>query len=240
MMDTLSAAIIVACAGFLQGVTGFGAGLVSMGLLSLMWPISHATAVMSPVGLALTLSLLARQRRAVNRAEVSRLLLGLPIGIIVGVLSLEHLSDPPLKLALGLALLFAVLNAVWGREARLPSWIAPIAGALAGFTGASLSSPGPPVLIYATLSGWSKDSFRANLAALFFTSNLLAFTGLSLRGMINTETLKVSVFLIPCVALASLLGASLGDKLPQALFKRMVLVLLGSLSARFLWGVFGA
>ena len=121
-MDELTVAVsAVFFASCLQGMIGFGAGLVSMSLITLMWPISFATAVMNPLGFALNVSLVWQNRRSVSLERVSPLLIGVPIGIYVGLQALHHLDEAHLQLILGVALLIAVAHTQWG-GARPGAW----------------------------------------------------------------------------------------------------------------------
>lgn len=223
-------------ASCLQGIIGFGAGMLSMSLLTLFWPVAYSTAVLNPLGLVVSSSLVWRQRRDISLTEIKPLISGLPFGVFIGLMALTHLSDRYLKLMLGVTLFIAVLNALWRgtRSTALPMVYAWLAGFFSGICGVSVSSAGPPTLIYATIAGWDKTLFRANLSAFFLSASTLACLGLASKGLLTTETLKVTAYFIPIGLIGSKLGFHLGQRVPQTLFTRFTLALLTILALRFI------
>lgn len=226
-------------AAALQGIIGFGSGLISMGMLSMLMPVSMATAVLCPLGCLISGSLTLQHRAHLQLKSISPLLWGIPLGIILGLLTLESLSETLLKGLLGIALLASVINRLVGSTTipQLHPSVGVLMGTLAGITGTAFSASGPPVLIFANLSGWSRDHFRANLSFVFWFCGILAIIGLSLRGVITLETLYLSATLCPGVLFGSFLGARLGNLIPQRLFQQLALLLLTLLALRFLYGV---
>jgi uncharacterized protein len=237
-MDSLLLAIGVTCfAACLQGVAGFGAGLISMGVLASVWSVPKATAIMLPLGVLLNVSLIIQRRQTVELSSLKWVFIGLPLGVFFGVHLLEVVAEKTLKLLLGLALCASVVNTVINdrKHRGYSSLLAFIAGTFAGMSGSAFSASGPPILIYANLQGWDRDLYRAQLSALFMTSSLLALIGLSIGGQVDVSTLSISLTLTPGVLLGSFIGTHLGSSLPQSIFRYLVLGLLIALSARFLF-----
>ena len=238
MQDIGLAMMITMMASATQGVAGFGGGLISMSLLSMLWPVPFATAVLCPLGIMRNLTVMWRLKDHLKPKLILPILIGLPFGVALGIMSLELLSEVILKAVLGVALLATVLNAVLGRSLREPPRaLGPLVGILSGATGAALSSPGPPAIIYATLCGWPRDTFRAQLSIIFGAASAMSLIGFALRGVLTFETLTASAYLLPGLIFSSALGVKLGGRLPQTRFRRLVLCLLTALAARFLWNV---
>jgi len=229
MMDHLfTAGLVALSASFIQSVVGFGAGLISMALLSMIWPVHFATLVMAPLGLLMTSTLTWRLRAQVKLRALIPLLAGLPFGVALGILGYERLPVGYLRGGLGALLicsaLYHGLSHRWGRAA--PRGLGPALGVLSGVTGVSLNSPGPPAIIYATLMGWSPRDFRANLSLFFLLSGCCAVLTLSLRGHLRLESLKVSASLAPALLLGVWLGSAVAEHIPTDLFRRLTLLLL--------------
>ena len=106
----LLALTVTFTASCLQGLAGFGAGLISMGALASTWSIPFATAVMLPLGVILNLSLMIQRRHTVELTSIRWIFIGLPFGVILGVFLLESVSDGFLKQLLGLALGISAVN----------------------------------------------------------------------------------------------------------------------------------
>ena len=232
----LLAMAVTFIASCLQGIAGFGAGLISMGVLASIWSVPFATAVMLPLGVILNLSLMIQRRQKIELTSLRWVLIGLPFGVMIGVYLLESVSESLLKQFLGLALGISAINKMIPNHKQRQYGTTPalITGLCAGISGATLSASGPPILIYANLLGWNRDQYRAQLSALFLTCSSLALIALSMRGQVNLTSLSVSLSLTPTVLIGSMIGGQLGSKLPQRLFSLFVLCLLIALSLRFI------
>ena len=241
-MDELTIAVsAVFFASCLQGMIGFGAGLVSMSLITLIWPIAFATAVMNPLGFALNMSLAWQNRRNVFLKRVSPLLIGVPIGIYVGLQALHHLDEAHLQLILGTALLIAVAHTQWGGSSTrsIGSFVVGCVGVLSGLCGVSVSSAGPPVLVYASFAGWDQSQYRANLSVFFGVTSLLSCVGLTWSGLITTDSLSMTVVLIPVALLGSVAGYRLSALISKVLFTRLTLALLLIMALRLILTALG-
>ena len=239
-LELLTAAAIAGFAGFVQGVTGFGSGLVAAAALSQMWAVSAVTVALSPPSILLTGALLLRLREDVEPRPLRPLLLALPLGVTLGILSLNHLPAAALKGLLALALLAAIASGLLGLRPRgaLPAAAGWGAGLLAGAMGAAFNTSGPPILIYATLAGWEPRRFRANLSLLFCASATLSLIGHAARGALSAESLLVSLCLAPGLVLGAQAGARVGERLPRGVFMGAVRLLLAVIAVRLAWEFF--
>lgn len=217
-------ALIVGFAATVQGVTGFGSGLVAMSLLPILWDISFAVGVVSPFGVVLTILLAFKLRHHIQLAETIPLLVTMPFGVGIGLWILEHWPNLWMKAGLGVLLIIYVLLA--GQFSKRTWSPHPSVGALAGFLGGicggAFSASGPPVLIYAAAVGWSKNTFRANLQVFFMATSILGFAGLVKMGVIGTHTLPLTAACLPGVILGGLGGNRLASMLPQETFRGIV------------------
>lgn len=217
--------IIVSFAATVQGVTGFGSGLVSMALLPLIWSIPQAVGVLSPMGVILTIMLTYKLRSHIQFQEIKYLLLPMPFGILGGMWVLEHWPNSWMKAFLGTILIIYVLSAAklgqvsWAKH-PLP---ATSAGLLGGICGAAFSAAGPPILIYASLVGWERDQFRANIQVFFMSTAILGCLGLINLGLINAQTLPTTAVCLPGILVGGLIGNHLASRLPQEKFRKIVM-----------------
>ncbi|MBM4290801.1 MAG: hypothetical protein FJ138_04660 [Deltaproteobacteria bacterium] len=239
--ELLAAAAIAAGAGAVQGVTGFGSGLIAAAALSQLWAVPYVTVVLSPPSALLTLALLASLRADAQPRALRPLLLTLPLGVALGLLTLGLLPAAALKGLLAVALLGAVAGDLLGLRPRgaLPAAAGGVAGLLAGAMGAAFNTSGPPILIYASLAGWAPRQFRANLSLLFCVTAALSLAGHAARGALSADTLLVSLCLTPGLVLGALLGGRVADRLPRAAFLGVVRGLLVVIAGRLCWELFG-
>lgn len=225
MSENLFPIIVTALAALVQGCLGFGGGLISMAILSLLWEVKDATAAMAPVGLIMVSLLCIKLRHSMTPRELIPLFVAIPVGVFGGVYALGSLPSPLLKSLLGLTLIIFVLHSsrkTASRPQKDNRRFAAAAGALSGFTGAALNAAGPPVLIYASITGWQKDKFRANLQLIFLVIAVLAVSGLAMGGFFSTASLTLSLKLLPGVLGGALVGTWISRLIPQETFKKAV------------------
>jgi uncharacterized protein len=245
LITSLIASSVVFSAAFVQGVTGFGAGLISMSLLTLLWSVHHTTLTMVPIGFLMNLLFVWRLRGHWHISDLRALWFGLPFGLASGLWMFEGLPASALKKLLGGLLIGATLYRLYSARAsikraspqptRRHAWVGALMGALSGLTSVSLNSPGPPAIVYASLSDWEPQRFRANLSFYFMCCGVASISLMSLRGHLSQESLTQSALLAPALLLGAALGSRLADRLPKALFVRLTLALLLTLGVAFLF-----
>ena len=128
---------------------------------------------------------------------------------------------------------WTLLTKTTSRPHRDSQRFATAAGALSGFTGAALSAAGPPVLIYATVAGWEKDRFRANLQAIFFVVSTISVIGLTVGDFFSESSILLSLKLIPGVLIGAMIGTKLSAKIPQEVFRKIVFAALATMGLYF-------
>ena len=235
-MTDLFPIVVTALAALVQGCLGFGAGLLSMAILSLVWEVRDATVIMAPVGWLMVASLVVKLRKDTTPRALIPIFTAIPIGVFGGIYALDVLPGVLLKSLLGLTLLAFVghsLRKTTSGPHRDSQRFATAAGALSGFTGAALSAAGPPVLIYATVAGWEKDRFRANLQAIFFVVSTISVIGLTVGNFFSESSILLSLKLIPGVLIGAMIGTKLSAKIPQEVFRKIVFAALATMGLYF-------
>lgn len=223
-------ALGAAAAGFVQGLSGFAFGMVSMSFWA--WVIDPRLAAVLAVFGSLTGQLVAAftVRRGFSLSLLWPFVLGGLAGIPVGVALLPRLDMEGFKLVLGTLLVLwcpAMLMARnlpritrGGRAADAGvGLVGGVMGGLGGFTGVV------PTL-WCTLRGYDKDTQRTVIQN--FNLSMLAVTmGTYLAGGIVTrDMLPYFAVVAPAMLVPSLLGARLYTGISEAAFRRVVLGLL--------------
>jgi|MDSW01.2.fsa_nt_gb uncharacterized membrane protein YfcA len=227
---------IISLACVVQGITGFGAGLVSMSLLPLIWTIPQAVGILSPIGVILTIMLSYKLRSHVQFDKIKPMFFALPFGILLGLWLLIHWPNTWMKAILGFILVVYVLSSKRLTHTKMSEH--PVPAACAGFLGGVFSSAvgaaGPPILIYATALGWERDHFRANIQVFFMGSAISTFIGLISQGLINADTLPISALCVPGMVVGGLVGNRLASHLPQEKFRQLVMMGLLAMGVLYL------
>jgi len=220
--------LIFLLAGFTQGISGFGAGLVGMPLLTMLLGIKAAVPLSMLNGLLITGFLSLQLKRHIDWQKILPLLLGCLPGIVLGALLLKSLNADLLQLCLGVFIAAYALYCL-GSPPRLKV-ISPRWGYLAGFLTGTISSVfsagGPPAVIYVSLTGWTKDEIKATLSVFFFVSGIVTAMGHAMGGLTTLTTLQQMLTSGPTTLLGVLLGARLARQIRQQAYVRIMLWLL--------------
>ena len=232
--------LTVFAASFIRAAVGFGDGMFAVPLLAAQLGFRVATPLAALVGLLMSLGNLVHGWRSVNLTAIRGLVLGGMVGIPVGLLMIRVVPEDAAKLTLGAVLIvYAGLQLLGSSPTSLPNErFAPVFGAVAGVLGGAFNTSGPPVVVYATLRRWPPETFKGNLQSFFITTNVIAIVGHALTGLWTAKLLGLFVWSVPAVLLGTWCGAWVGVRIPQALFARLVYVLLIVLGALFMLSAF--
>jgi uncharacterized membrane protein YfcA len=219
---------IFLAAGFTQGVSGFGAALVAMPLLTMFLDVKVAVPLCMLNGLLITLYLSWQLKKHMDWRKIRPLFFGCVPGIIIGVFLLNRINSELLKILLGcLIIMYSLYRLMWDPVVgNLKERWAYMAGFFSGVIGAAFSAGGPPTIIYVSLTGWKKDEIKATLSMFFFSTGVLMSTGHAISGLINS--LVLSYFASSC--LFTIVGVYIGslcyNRIRQEVYIKIILILL--------------
>ncbi|PND35686.1 permease [Achromobacter pulmonis] len=231
-MDSLYVVVAAGAmtAGFVQGLSGFGFGMVAMSFWA--WAVDPKLAAAMAVFGALTGQLLAAftVRRGFALGRLLPFIAGGLVGIPLGVRLLPHLD--PLLFKAFIGGLLAIWCPIMLFAARLPriavgGRLADAAvGAVGGIMGGIGGFTGVIPTLWCTLRGFDRDVQRAviqnfNLSMLIVTMASYVFTGLVTR-----EMLPLFAVIVPAMLVPTLWGTRVYVGISDLAFRRVVLGLL--------------
>lgn len=228
---------ILALAGFTQGLTGFGFGLVSMALLPLVLPFKDALVVVAVLNVPVCALTLFSNRRHFHWRRGAALALGSCLGVPIGFYLLVRLDAGVLLRILGALLcLFALNELLLARRfpLRFPAWSGFPVGLLSGGIGGAFNVGGPPVIAYVYSQPWAKEEIVAVLQLVFGTSALLRLGFVGHSGLLHRDLVQVTLIaLVPLIA-GILAGGRLLHRVPLPPLKFAVFLSLLLLGAKYL------
>ena len=217
--------VLIAAIAFLgavvYGMTGFGAGLVTIPLATHFVSLPFALSVFALVDLVTALRVGLQKPKDAVKTEIIRMVPFVLTGTIVGVTVLVNLPRAGAMLALGL---FVVLYAVYALLSRPGATMisrhwAYLAGLGGGITSTLFGAGGPPYAIYLSHRQLSKEQFRATITLTTVFSIGMRVAAFAITGLL----LKYEVWVTAAVAL---LGVMVGLSLASWAFKRVTRELL--------------
>lgn len=227
-----AAAWLVIVLGYVVfGLSGFGASLITIPILSHFYPVPFVLALAAVLDLGSALTLGYKRRRDAAVAELKWLLPFSVVGAIAGVTLLMHLPRDATLIALGAFIggygLYGLFERGATRKVRL-GW-APVAGGFGGAAGTLFGIGGPPYLIYLTRRISDKQALRATMSVMVAFNLLTRLIVFGVAGlMLQPGLLLALLWFIP----AGALGLWLGNRLHlgishEAMLRILYVVLLG-------------
>ncbi|MEI6319906.1 MAG: sulfite exporter TauE/SafE family protein [Pseudomonadota bacterium] len=249
-LPVLAACIVVmSMASVVFGMSGFGASLITVPLLSQLVPLplllsmTVASDLMSACIVALTTRLGAARRRAVaasqgagppapvraDRAELLRLGCTAVFGAALGVTLLVGLPRQASMAALGV---FLLSYGIWSLRSRIPDrplsarWAWP-SGFIGGLLGTLFGIGGPPYVIYLSRRIMDRDRLRATIAVIVLISLLIRFLVFMAAGLLLQPGLPALLAVVlPLCALGVLAGGRLVERLSRERLLRVIAAVL--------------
>jgi len=227
-MPNLLPLLILLLGIFVQSLTGFGSGLVSMAFLPAILSVRTAVPLVALVTGTTELFLLIRYHSAFKLGNVWRMTLASVLAIPLGGWALGWMNEDILLTVLGLIIFSYALYALLSfklPELSHPAW-AFIAGFLAGLLSGAYSVGGPPAIIYGTCRRWEPGEFKSNLQGFFLVNDVLAIVVHGFNGRLTPVVGQYYLLAMPVLALGILTGTSLDRHLDPRTFRKLTLLLL--------------
>ncbi len=229
-------------AALVQGATGFGFGLVGLGILGvLLAEFADASVVLAVPCLALTGSMLWRLRRRVKVDRMTPLIVMSILAMPVGVLALKHARPEGLYVALSLLLAGAVVQQAVPRLAGRrwhPLWLGVPCGIFSGLLSGAFNTGGPPVVAYVTSQRFDRFRHVGVLALVFCLFNVARIINLSAFGLLTWRLVLLGLAAVPAILLGMLIGMRLLTRMSDRILRIIVSVALFLLSVRYFYLAF--
>lgn len=179
-----------------QGLLGFGLGLLAAPVVTLLEPALMPGAMLTAVVVLPLMGLLAEWRHVDWRG----LAWGVPArvpGTVAGTWLVAVATPRVLGLIVGAMVLAAVATTLWAVKVRITPVSLVAAAMTSGVVGTATSIGGPPLaLLYQHSSG---PTVRATLGGFFFLGTLISLLSLTVGGQFTTEQATAGLALIPFV-----------------------------------------
>ncbi len=218
---------IVFLAAMVQVLSGFGFGLMTVPLMTLVITTREAVVVSTLLGVGLSSWQAWHQRADAVRPLVVRMTSAAYVGMPIGLWVFVVVDDHTLRLLLGIAVLVAVvLLAVRVNLHHVGPGLDIGAGLLSGILNTSLSTNGPPLVFVLQARQLEPPAFRATISQVFAWSNVVGLTLFLVAGKVTGDGVVAAAVAMPALIAGQFAGFPLRRHVHGERFRRLVLVLL--------------
>jgi uncharacterized membrane protein YfcA len=226
-----ASAVIVLAGAFVQGFLGFGFAVVAMAGLTLSRDLLHAAGVVNLTGILVAASVLMALRRDVLWRPALRIIPGLLVGVVLGVLALGSLDRDFMVRALGLTI---IAISLWNlRTPRLQKGEAPIwdgvTGLVGGLLGGAFNTGGPAIVAHLYRRADPPAALKATNQLIFLCMGLCRLPAATAQGQITASIWTEAAIVSPFVLAGLLIGIWLGRRVSPAQFRRVSWLALGAM-----------
>lgn len=205
-------------AGFVQGVTGFGSGIIMMIFLPILLPINQSAGVSTLTMLVANIMMVWRYRKYL---QWKRLVKPFLIYICMALFSLylsKFLSAGYLKILLGLLLIvlaiyYAIMNLHSIKLKSIPVYVMIVFALISGFFNGMFGIGGPLMALYFLTISESKEIYLSSIQTFFLIDTFIITSTRFASGILTTANLKF-VFI-------GIIGAILGTILANRLVSHL-------------------
>ncbi len=236
-LSLAAAAAIVSLGGVMRGFLGFGAGMILIiGLTIVYSPVDAVilTALLEiPAAVQLSPSLLRQAQWRTVIPMTASALTTIPLGawLLVTV-------DPLLmKRTIALCVLgFATMLASgWRYRGPTSTGAVLVVGSTSGFLTGLVGIGGPPVIAYFLSGAHQPRHIRANITSFLMLSTFIALAAYAWHGAISVELVLRVLVLTPTYVLTIWAGGRLFHLATESTFRRVALVILVVMSVSALF-----
>lgn len=221
------AIVAAALVGFSKtGVSGLG--MLFVVLFAHIMPAKQATGIVLPLLCFGDIVAVLSYRHHANWHHIRRVFPWAAAGVVLGALTMGHLSDREARWLIGGIVLALVGVHLYrrrhgGHEAEHAAWFAPTIGIMAGFTTLVANAAGPLMAIFLLAMRLPKMEYVGTSAVFFFLLNLFKVPFMVGLGLINGSSFTLNLILAPAVLVGALIGRKVLPKIDQRLFENLAL-----------------
>lgn len=244
LFDTNQLIVGLACAlliGMAKGGLAGGLGTLVVPVMSLSMDPRAAAAITLPILIISDWFAITAYWGKGHRGHLKVLLIGAVLGILVGTLTFQFVSEPAMRLLMGLLAIGFVLSRWFGAshtaQTPQPEETGPgiFWGAISGFTSFTAHAGGPPFQIYMMPKGQDKLTFQATNVIFFTLVNLVKLPPYIMLGQFSKPILWSALTVMPAAAIGVFLGYRLQKVIPELLFFKVMNVLLFITGIKLAW-----
>jgi uncharacterized membrane protein YfcA len=224
----LIACVVIAGAAIVSGLAGFGMGIVAIPLMLTLYDPGTVIALLKVITIGTTWIVSVHGWRDISWRRIVQMVPPALVGLFIGGWVLAALDPAAIKAIAGaIVFLLAALLLTWRPVAlRERPWMAPAVGLVSGVGSTSTGMSGPPLVLFFTVTGVDKLTFRATAATFFVLTDIVGLPALIGQGAVSGDDLRLALALAPVALIGRIVGIRLVPLVSPVAFRRATLALL--------------
>jgi uncharacterized membrane protein YfcA len=193
-------------------------------LLAIIIPIQVAVPLATLLSITVATLILAQDWRQVHARSAWWLTVPTLFGIPLGLFILTAVSPSVVKAAMAVLIIGFSGYCLFGRrKPQLPDdRLAAVFGFGAGVLGGAYGMNGPPLVVYATLRGWTPEHFRATLQGYFLPASAAGMCGFWVAGLWAPDVTRYFLWSLGPAVVATAVGRAVNRRMHPDAFVRYV------------------
>jgi len=231
------AIVAVLIAGVLRGFSGFGAGMVLVPSLSLLYSPIIAVVTVVLLEIIPSIQLLPNAISKCEWRSVVPMSLAALVTIPLGSFILVYTDADVMRSSISILVLLCVvvLATGWRYKGEYTSRESTATGFASGLIGGATSLGGLPVILY-YLSGKNTTAVtRASIVVFLVVTTLVSVVTYLSHGIVTSDVVLRTAWLAPFFIFAIWMGGHLFGKVSESFFRAVALTLVGSVGIAMLF-----
>lgn len=216
-------------AAVVQGSTGFGFGLVSVGMLSSILPIHQAAVLNVLPALSVNLFLLWHLHAHLRLNDLRWIAPASVMATPVGVIGLRFLDPGMMNGILAVVLAAAILQSFHHRHGARPwhaLWVGLPMGLLAGLLTGAFGTGGPPSVAFVQSRQYERHRHVASIQLLLAISGSIRVLSFVFQNALTPAQWQMNAFGMAAVLPGVWVGLHVLNRLPEKWLRRAILGVL--------------
>ena len=215
--------------GLIQGVTGFGAGVVMMMFLPLQFSVVKSAGVSSAICLILCAAMVYRYRKNINYKKIILPAILYLLISSISILFAKMINQELMKIILGL---FLIILAVYflcfsKKEIEPKGIIALLCIVVSGICDGLFGIGGPLMVIYFLSKTQNKEEYLGTIQCFFLISVLYSTVFRIFNSIITVELIPGIGLGMAGILIGLFIANKIVDKLNAELIKKLTYVIIG-------------
>lgn len=217
-------------AGFVQGVSGFGAGIVFMSIVPYFLSVTASAAISNFVCLMLEIMMVIRYRKYINKKIILMPAVFFIVGGTIGIVLASNMDTRLMKLILGgFLILLSIYMLVFRSKMKLKDNLLTmfVCGFVSGLCDGMFSIGGPLMVLYFLATTRTKEEYLGTIQTFFMICAIYNLALRTYRGLFTVDLLGYALVGTAEIFAGLSVGNRVVDKIDDQMMQKIVCVMIG-------------